>query len=79
MIKLWRDFRHLLDPYYELSSDELERLIVAKEHYTDALFCLETVGYAVNEQIQYLRRKVEIIDAALKKARIKDKESDFPF
>jgi len=76
---LWRNFRHWLDPYYELSPDEIERLIVVRSQYLDALACLAMAHYSISEQIRYLEEKIAAIDEALRYRTDKGNDSDFPF
>jgi len=82
MIKtLWRKFKHWFDPYYELSPEEVERLIVVNQQYLDALACLAMAHYAIGEQIRYLEERIADIDEALKCHTETDKanDSDLPF
>jgi len=76
---LWRNFKHLFDPYYELSPDEIERLIVVKGQYTDALACLAMAHYSISEQIRYLEEKIAAIDEALRYRTDEGNDSDLPF
>jgi len=80
MIKtLWCKLKHCFDPYYELSPEEIERLIVVKERYTDALACLYMANYSISEQIRYLNEKIAAIDEALGYYTDKEKDSDLSF
>ena len=80
MIKtLWRNFKHWFDPYYELSSDEVERLIVVKQQYLDALASLSMAKHYISEQIEYLEEKIAAIDRALKRHTEDKRNDDLPF
>ena len=74
MIKtLWRYLRDLLDPYYELSPVESERLIVIRSHYQNALWSMERIRDDLQAEIFYLNSKIQRIDQQLE-----DYPDEFP-